>query len=252
VGTLVLLADLGYRTGTGVVVEIREGNGIMRAPRFSIRSLLGGIAITGVGLAMLRSPLPVWGNVAYTVAGVAVIAGASIAIIGRDAQRAYWVGFTLFGAGYLGFSDQLVTETMLDLIYPCLAPESIEPPPASPNILAAPAGVPVGSAVQYAYPTSPVSSAGSVPATPTLVSVSAPATPFSVSAPAISGWDYWLKPDRRLGELYYSEFSSFSPTSFRRIGHSLVALLAAALGGAFVRWRYEEHARKRQPTEVAS
>jgi len=95
----------------------------MRTPRFSIRSLLAAIAVAGVVLAMLRSSLPVWANAAHTVAIVAIVAGASSAILSRDARRAYWVGFSLFGATYLMTSDQLVTETMLDLLYPYLAPD---------------------------------------------------------------------------------------------------------------------------------
>ena len=99
----------------------------MRTPRFSIRSLLAAIAISGVVLAMLRSSLPVWGNVAYTVATVAIVAGALSAILGREARRADWVGFSLFGATYLMMSDQLVTQAMLDLLYPYLAPQLPEP-----------------------------------------------------------------------------------------------------------------------------
>ena len=34
--------------------------------------------------------------------------------------------------------------------------------------------------------------------------------------------------------------------------YAFVALLAAALGGAFVRWRYEETSRKCQAPEVAA
>ena len=103
---------------TGVIVLIMEGSTIMRTPRFSIRSLLATIAILGVGLAMLRGPSPIWANASYTVAIVAVVAGASSAILRRKSRRAYWVGFTLFGATFLMMSDRLVTETMLDLLYP--------------------------------------------------------------------------------------------------------------------------------------
>ena len=39
------------------------------------------------------------------------------------------------------------------------------------------------------------------------------------------------------------------PTSFRLIGHSIVAILVAALGGAFVQWQYEAKLRKEQPPE---
>ena len=60
-----------------------------------------------------------------------------------------------------------------------------------------------------------------------------------------------MKPDRRTGEFFAEELANYSSTSFRRIGHSLVALLAATLGGAFVRWRYEVTSRKGQAPEAA-
>jgi hypothetical protein len=214
----------------------------MRTPRFSIRSLLAVIAISGVVLAMLRSPLPVWANIAYTVAIAAIVAAASSAILGREARRAYWVGFSLFGAIYLMNSDQLVTQTMLDLLYPYLAPQLPEPALTSAPVVVAPPGTSTTTPVQYTYISQPVPPAGSIP----------PSLFPSAPAPATSAWEYWMKPDGRTGEFFPAEYVSYSSNAFRRIGHSFGALLAAMLGGAFVRWRYEETSRKGQVPEVAA
>ena len=186
----------------------------MRTPRFSIRGLLAVIAISGVVLAMLRSPLPVWANAAYTVVVAAIVAGASSAILGRDARRAYWVGFSLFGATYLMMSDQLVTQSMLDLLYPYLASQLPEPAITVPPVVVAQPGTYATTAVQYTYASQPVPPAGSM-VPPMIAAV--PGTPTS-------GWEYWMKPDRRTGEYVSAEYVSYSPNSFRRIGHSFIAL----------------------------
>ncbi len=138
-------------------------------------------------------------------------------------------------------SGQLVTETMLDLLYPYFAPQSPQLTPTSPGPLLAAPAMPVGTTVQYTYSAQPDLTGATV----------GPPTLTSVPAPAMSAWDYWTKPDRRLSEIFPLEFASFSSKSFRQIGHSLLALLAATLGGVFVRWRYEEYSRKGQSPEVA-
>ena len=221
----------------------------MRPPRFSIGSLLTLIAIFAVGLAALRSPSPLWASTTYTVAAVAIVAGVSNAILGRGARRAYWIGFALFGGVYFHFtfsSNQFLTETALDLLYPHVTQQLPQPPPGplvppSPPQFDSGAS---GSLVVY----SPQQGSGG----PTI----APPTPvlYPTAQPGVSAWDYWMKPDRYIGEdlLTPMEFTAkFSSVSFRKIGHSLAALLAATLGGIFVRWRYEENSKEIGPAEAA-
>jgi hypothetical protein len=216
----------------------------MRAPRFSIRSLLAVIAISGVGLAMLRSPLPVWANLSYTVAIVAVLVGASSAILGRDSRRAYWVGFTLFGATFLMMSDQLVTQPMFDLLYPYLAPQLSRAMPGAPSVIAAP-----GTSLTLATPGTPFTSTYTVPSRPAAGPLVPPT--FFLPAPSpTSAWDCWMRPDRHLGVFFSPTDLILSPRSFRQIGHSIVALLAAALGGAFVQWQHDANLRKEQSPEA--
>ena len=128
---------------------------------------------------------------------------------------------------------------MLDLIYPYLAPKTTEPVPVAP---AAATTVSAGSTVPFAYVPQPVPPVGA----------SLPPMFGSADTLPASAWEYWMKPDRRTGEFFSAEFANYSSTSFRRIGHSFLALLAATLGGAFVRWRYEETSRKGHAPEVAT
>ncbi len=105
----------------------------MRAPRFSIGTLLAMIAILGVALAALRSPSYLWANVTFTVALLAVTAGVINSVLARSARRAYWLGFSIFGGTYLaicsapGLHDtvcpRLATEALLDCIYPLVTPQ---------------------------------------------------------------------------------------------------------------------------------
>jgi hypothetical protein len=214
----------------------------MRAPRFSIGSLLAMIAILGVGFAAMRSPSPVWASAIYTVAALAIVCAVANAIVGRGARRAYWLGFSLFGGAYffltLG-SNHFVTEPILDLLYPQIAPESpdgtrplliVPPPPTLANVYA--------SVDPYGNPKQPI------PVSPVITSP--PTVSFASNPPAESAWDHWTKPDRALGDyLLPADLSaSYSSRSFRQIGHALAALLAAMLGGVFVRWRFDENSRE--------
>ena len=104
----------------------------MRLPRFTIASVLAVIAILAVALAALRSPSYLWVNVTFSLALGALVVGIVNAIYGRDAGRAYWVGFSLCGGIYFaicslpGLRDsvcpRLVTEVVFDFLYPHLSP----------------------------------------------------------------------------------------------------------------------------------
>jgi hypothetical protein len=216
----------------------------LRAPRFSIGSLLTVIAILGVGFAALRSPSPVWASAIFTVTAVTLVAAASNAIFGRGARRAYWLGFALFGGAYFYLtmsSNQLVTETMLDLLYAHVGPQVPQPPPAPP-VLPLPIATPVSPP-----PIDPTATSVSyeLNSTQYITSGTITASSYPASLPTVSAWEHWTKPDRRIGEYVFpTEFTArFSSLSFRQIGHSLAALLAATLGGVFARWRYEGNSK---------
>jgi hypothetical protein len=101
---------------------------IMRKVRFSIAGLMGIVLVAAVGLAALRNTSPIWVGAIYlltrAVLGLAVIC----AIYRRGAQRAWWIGFCLFGCGYVALvgsrpdfrSPHLPTAMLLVLAKPSL------------------------------------------------------------------------------------------------------------------------------------
>ena len=106
----------------------------MRLPRFSIASVLAVIAIFAVALAALRSPSYLWANVTFSLSLGALVVAIVNVVYGRGAGRAYWFGFLLCGGIYFavcsmaGLRDsvcpRLVTEAVLDFVYPHLSPDS--------------------------------------------------------------------------------------------------------------------------------
>jgi hypothetical protein len=210
----------------------------MRLPRFSIANVLAVIAIIAVALAALRSPSYLWANATFSfVLGALVVAVVNV-VYGRNAGRAYWLGFSLCGGVYFavctvpGLRDsvcpRLVTEVVLDFLYPVLAPE---PTPSAPtwNLV-----------VSSPYSFQNVQFSGG---TTSLVSPSPPTTP----------WAAWTEPDRTVGVGYrIGTVSLRSSEAYRQIGHSIFTLLAAVVGGTFTRHRFRKSVLNRPGLESAS
>ncbi len=254
----------------------------MGGPRFSIGTLLAVIAILGVAMAVLRNPSYLWAALTFTTALLAVIAAVASAIVARGARRAYWLGFSLFGGTYLaictmpGLHDEvcprLATEALFDFIYPLMAPADAAPPlplpwlpgvavPA-PTVTLQPVSPPPAVAPAPPYNQLPDDlSSPPTPASPILPPAPSTTFPWTVQtapapvpitvvwngvppSPPVSRWAAWTQPDRTVGVGYtIGTVSLVSSEAFRRIGHSLFALLLATLGGAFARNRYEAHVR---------
>lgn len=77
----------------------------MRSLRYSIAGLMGIVLVAAVGLSALKSASPAWSGAIYllnrTVLGLAVLN----AFYSRGARRAWWLGFCLFGWGYVALVD---------------------------------------------------------------------------------------------------------------------------------------------------
>jgi hypothetical protein len=76
----------------------------MRRFRFRIGTLLIVIIVLGVGFAALRESNDMWDSGVFTLALCALLVSILLAIHRNGSRRAFWVGFALFGAAYLGLS----------------------------------------------------------------------------------------------------------------------------------------------------
>src|SRR4051812_16850665 len=78
--------------------------------RFSIAGLMVVVLICGVGVAALVNASEMWAGV-MTCATLLLL---QVAILGaafrREKKRAFWVGFAVFGWGYLLFSQNWVPD----------------------------------------------------------------------------------------------------------------------------------------------
>ncbi len=216
----------------------RNRSQAMRLPRFSISSILALIAIVAVALAALRSPSYLWANVTFSLALGAFVVGLVNVIYGRNAGRAYWVGFSLCGGVYLAISSvpglrdsvcpRLATEVVLDFLYPHLSPPTTPAPgwtTVSPYL-----SPPVTPASGWTTVSPYSSTTVTLPAFTFVQQLQPPTKPPSVA---------WTEPDRTIGVGYQiGTVSLGSSEAFRQIGHSIFTLLMAVLGGTFARYRY--------------
>ena len=226
----------------------------MRLPRFSIANILALIAILAVALAALRTPSYLWANVTYSIALGALVVAIVNLVYGREARRAYWLGFSLCGGIYLtvysvpmlrdSVGSRLVTETILDFIYPHLAPATSQ----GSNVTVVWTGPQYPQWLPDTY--SPTGSTyvtlpqATLPQAPPLT----PSQP-----PAQSRWAEWTQPDRVISSrLKFATFPLCNSEAFRQIGHSMFTLLVAILGATFARHRYRASTRDRPASPSAS
>ena len=81
----------------------------MSRPHFSLGTLLLMVLSAGVAFAALKSPSELWASALFTTAVAVLLVAVLWAVHRRDRSRAYWLGFALFGWVYLILS--LVPET---------------------------------------------------------------------------------------------------------------------------------------------
>jgi hypothetical protein len=73
----------------------------MRAPRFSLAALMGIVLFCGIAVASLRYASDLWGSLLFTSAFALLLASIVGLALGRGRTRAGWLGFSVFGWGYL-------------------------------------------------------------------------------------------------------------------------------------------------------
>ena len=96
-------------------------------PRTSIGGLMGAVLVASLALTALRSGSPAWAGATFLVTcGVLALAVVG-AVCRAGAARAWWLGFALFGGGYLALAFwswggatwwNLPTSTLLGLVSP--------------------------------------------------------------------------------------------------------------------------------------
>jgi hypothetical protein len=76
----------------------------MRRFRYTLARLAWLIVLIGVALAAIREASPLWDAALFSVACIVLLGAILLAIHRRHASRAFWLGFALSGAVYLGLS----------------------------------------------------------------------------------------------------------------------------------------------------
>ena len=85
----------------------------MRDPRYSIASMLGAISFVGVGFAALREANDQWDSGLFSLTLGVLLSAVLLAVHCTETRRAFWIGFVLFGWGYLSLSLISSTESRL-------------------------------------------------------------------------------------------------------------------------------------------
>jgi hypothetical protein len=201
--------------------EFGDEEVIMRRFRFSIASLLALVVFVAIGLAALQAASDAWDGGVFALALLTLLTSTLLAVHRRGRDRAFWIGFTLFGSAYLVAS---------------LVP-NIEPRLPSTKGLAYLDSKISKRVVSYTWRT--VSTGGST------TSGNVPQTfAFTTNGSTLAANN---PPTAMLWSIAGSPLSgsSGSMENFVRIGHSLLAFVMALAGGHLSRYLFE-HGRRRR------
>jgi hypothetical protein len=185
----------------------------MRRIRFNIASLLVVVLFLAVGTAALRESNEVWDSGVFTLTLAVLLTSILLAIHRREARRAFWMGFALFGGGYLALSLVLSIESRLATTKTLAYLDSKVPGRPQNFIRLHVTGGTPGNRVHS-------------------VAFSPDGNRLATSSPGtVRLWD--ATTGRLLGGW------AGTTENFVRIGHSLIALLAGWFGGLLSRrlWR---------------
>ena len=194
---------------------------IMRRFRFHIGSLLILVLLMGVGFAGLREANDLWDSGVFTLTLGVLLISILFAVHRTESRRAFWVGFALFGWSYLGLASVPPVESRL-LTTKALAYIDSKIPGRSINIQ---------------------SQAALLGTSPRSLAVFSPDGKLLAKDDdgAIRIWD---ASTGRLLSLWGG-----TSENFMRIGHALLALVVAWLGGRISGLLF---VRSRMPTSEAT
>ena len=179
-------------------------------PRFSIAALMGLVFLLGVGLAAFRYPNKLWASFFFSIAIGAMVVGSLGAMFHRGLPQKFWMGYATCGWLYLlmnfgpwfesKVSPYLFTTAGLDLIYPHIAaPEQTAMRENDDGVFGLAGGFGGGNA------------------------------PVNI-------WEHWTKIDGAADQFAIANnFDVNRSTPFQMIGHSILALVIAYIGGLIAR-----------------
>lgn len=222
-------------------------------PRFTIGGLLALIVLSGVAFAAFRSPTPLWANAFYTTALVMLMAAVLNVIFARGARQRFWVGYLVCGGGYFlvcflpALKDdmplRLVTTPALEWLHARTVPAPSQTRQINTIWVTAAQGVtttanstPIAIDLDVSgQPSTAIANQVGVNRNATLSYRLTSAGPNSLAA-----WTAVEPPDG-VG-LGLGNITLQTSLSYRRLGHSLFAVLFGVVGGLMARWAFREPA----------
>jgi hypothetical protein len=210
----------------------------MRRFRFHLGTLVLVVLVIGTGLAALRECNENWDSGVFTLVLTVLLVSVLLAVHRTETRRAFWLGFALFGAVYLGLS--LVA--------------SIEPKLVTTKLLAfidykLPKVVPVVVAYADVDSDGDVDSVVANNSQPNAIFVNKGNGTFQDITTTV-GLNYARDAATNNGVIFLHNSAGLgvvgTSANLMRIGHSIYALIVALLGGHLSRYLYEKN---RQPLQ---
>jgi hypothetical protein len=183
----------------------------MRRFRFTIGGMLALVVFLAVAIAALREATDLWDNGVFTAALFVLLAAVLLVVHRTGRQRAFWVGFALFGWAYLGASLVPPVESRLLTTKGLAFVDSKIP------------GRTVSFVLTFASPTTGTRN--------TATAVRALALAGGQAPPNTGIWKVTT------GGLLSG--TSGTTENFLRIGHTILDLVLAFAGGRLSRWLFE-------------
>ena len=198
----------------------------MQSFRFHLGTLVILVLLLGVGFAALRESNAIWDSSIFSITLGVLLVSVLLAVHRTEKRRAFWLGFALFGSAYLGLS-------MVPSIEPRLITTKALAYLDSKMTRSIPAGYfddYNGSMDLYVVNNSQTNALFLNKSNGTFENVAAVAGSNPVGNRTWSLWNSLVRTSLK--------GSNGTTENFVKIGHSLIALIAASLGGCISRRLY--------------
>jgi hypothetical protein len=185
----------------------------MRVLRLNLRTLLAVVLFLGIGFAAFREATDFWDSAVLSLTLSALLVSLLLALHHTEEKRAFWTGFVLFGWAYFALSMTPTVEPRLPTTRALAYLDSKVVRPA------------LGAFAYFDYDSDGRFDAVFTDINQLHSDVSSGATPVLLNATQASGY-----PSVEPASVLLMGSASGTSLSFVRIGHSLLALIAAWLG----------------------